>query len=221
MLTLKFTKSDLTLHERSGVMYVRNEEAPPGAKWAWMILGGSLLARAESAITRDRVRQISLQFHGGRQCWMVENCLTSPRTIYPRDDHYGSLPEMMEKFEVITGLKLPAVKLSILGQGICRVDAQGEKWDAGNPWELVPGSVYLTVNPSSGREKLYEAVEARGLMGQACKVAVRFWSESAGGWSETFDPSLVFSGEAWERIRKVGPEPVADQAVAFERQRVS
>jgi hypothetical protein len=219
MLVMKHTQSDLTLHERFGSLFVRHSEAPAGAKWAWGTLGGTVVAMAEQGSHETRFQKVMLQFHGGRQCWMVENCITSVAKIYPRDDYFGTLPKMMAKFEEITGHKLPTMKLSILGQGIFRVDSQGEKWDASNPWELVPGSIYKVVEPYSGREKLYEAVQARGLMAKECRVAVRFWCEDERGWSETFEPGLVFNGDAWERIRVVGAEIAQNCPVTIERQR--
>lgn len=206
-MQLKHLATDLTLHERGGVMYRLNHEDKV-SKNPWGILGGFCLAKAEHPANSDVwVHHAMLQFHGGRQVWMVENERWSRTDMYPRDDHFGSLPAMMKKFKQLTGCDVPEVTLRHVGSGIVRVTPDGEKWNSKNPWELVPGAVYR-VYTDRGTVKEYEAVSVQD------RVEVRIWRGDVMGWSETFDPNMVITGAQWEMIRKINDQQErADEAV--------
>ncbi len=195
--------SELIVSENLGVMKCLTAD-----RKVWVVLGGAGIASAvgpKPDISPESLHYVHLQFHGGRQQWMVEVEKVSPLRIYPREDHWGSLPQMMKIFASKTGLVLPAVRLVQAGLGVSTVTQEGESWDKDNPFELLVGGRYSVLHRGRGRE-----IEVSQRMG---KVEIAFVDRD--GVSETFDPRMILGGEAWLSLRRLSP---GDPAPVFPRE---
>ncbi|WP_404667181.1 hypothetical protein [Roseateles asaccharophilus] len=189
--------TDLTLVEAGGNTFRVHETTRNGGKdLLRVLLGGTVVAEArDTSKVAPESRLVRLQFHGGRNTWMLEDEWVSPARIYPRRDFFGSLPKMMAEFEKATGLRLPEVKIAHLGHGICEYTAAGVVWQAENPWHLEVGQTYQVIRDRLGGMRRFQAVEQAG--------RVRVCMETPDGLSEPIDPSMIFNEMAWLTLRKV------------------
>ncbi|MEJ6002541.1 hypothetical protein [Paucibacter soli] len=161
-----------------------------------VLLGGIVVAEArEMSLTAPESLIVRLQFHGGRNTWMVELERVSPYRIYPRADWWGTLPEMMAAFQRATGIELPAISIADIGVGISEYTAKGVSVLPGNPWRLEVGQTYHVTRDRLGDHRRFQVVERAG------RVEICF--ESPDGLSESFDPTLVLNEMAWLTLRRV------------------
>lgn len=175
------------VHNQGRVTYQLNDSDE------WGLLGGTKLATHDLFRSPDVIHSIHLNFHGGRDCWQVEREHWSKFTIHPREDHYGSLSEMMATFERLSGQRLQEVTLCEMGAGISHVSAQGVRGgklaDLGNPWELEEGAIYRTVRSGKGATiRDYRAV----LVGPGPTRRMELKPvEYPDDFPESFDPGLI------------------------------
>ncbi len=176
----------------------------------WVVLGGAVIASAvgpKPDASPESLHYVHLQYHGGRQQWMVEVEKVSPLRIYPREDQWGSLSQMMKLFVSKTGLVLPAVRLVETGLGVSLVTQGGESWDKENPFELEVGGRYRVLHNKRSRE--FEVSQRMG------RVEIAFVDR--GGVNETFDPRLILVGDAWLSLQRLSPEESTADSLAMLR----
>lgn len=219
MPTFEFTQppsTELIVHSSlSGLQVVtaipRSRAYPNG--YLTMPLGGQVIAEAcAQGLTGGEQWLVRLQYHGGRNTWMVENERYSPLHMYPRDDIWGDLSQMMALFESATGLSLPTLRLVELGIGVTDYTPVGSSASASNPWQLEPGT-YSFVR--GGARRRIEALRlpgagpngADGANGENGPMAVRFVDGDTP--SETFMPAMVLDAAGWLTLTRE-PETVAE-----------
>lgn len=105
---------------------------------------------------------VELFSHGQNGLWSVDNIKHSLYTTFKRDQHFGTLSQMMEKFEDLTGIVLAEVSI-LQREGWRYVRAGSERWNYKNPFELTEGAVYEW--PFSGSKCQFKAVTENGKMG--------------------------------------------------------
>ena len=180
----------------------------------WMLLGGHMLATHDLFRSPDVIHSIHLNFHGGRNCWHVEREHWSKFNIYPREDHYGSLSEMMATFERLSGQTLQEVTVCALGDGISHFSAQGVRGgrlaDPGNPWELEEGAIYR-VDSSHRGEAPYITDYRAVLVGQGPTRRFELTlAKHPHDYPESFDPGLIMEmlirGRGRGQLQKVTHE---------------
>lgn len=163
-----------------------------------VLLGGRPIAVADGGEIDGSVQStnhVILQFHGGRSLWMVDHERVAAEKIFPRDEAYGTLPEMMRLFEKKTGIELDPVRIAHLGRGVSIYSSKGEEFDSNNPYRLNPGEKYQTV--IRGEMRVFEAVQ----MKHGIEIAFVDREESLG---ETFPPLVILDAEAWGRMTPAG-----------------
>lgn len=161
----------------------------------WHLLGGARIATHDLVRNDDVIHSIHLDFHGGRDCWHVENERYSRSTTHPREDYYGSLSDMMAIFERLSGQPLQEVSVFALGAGISHYSSQGVRGgtlaDPGNPWELEEGAIY-SVDSSRRKEAPYITEYRAVRVGKGPIQTMELKPVRAPeNYPETFDPSLV------------------------------
>lgn len=202
--------AELLVHTRGGIQYqvtqvAKNHHNPTGHQS--IVLGGTIVAQAKAKeLGGGDMWLFRLQYHGGRQTWMLESERYSPRHIYPRDDEFAPLPYLMDRFEQRTGLSLPALRIATLGLGITSYTSKGETRDLLNPWQLQVGHYRVL------RQNVLRKIEALEVNGD---MRVRFIDGDAP--SETFEPNLVLDASAWLSLTRLGAENAANAAKAAPR----
>lgn len=166
-----------------------------GGKPDATLLGGHQLARASAPMREGHYDIVHLQFHGGRGCWMVEHERVHPGTVLPRDDAWGTLPEMMALFEKKTGLALPAVKVTDVRRGVYTCRAGTEAVVGWTPYMIQAGERYSFIGHGQPRT----AVAVEGPNG-----SVELRDEKNPILQETYPPSIMFGGPAgWLTLKKL------------------
>ncbi len=132
---------------------------------------------------------VELFCHDGRGQWSVDNISHSMHTTFKRDQHFGTLSQMMAKFEGLTGIVLAEVTI-LERHGWRHVAAGGERWNHKNPFELTEGAVYEW--PLSGSNCQFKALTENGKMGVKPIID--------GQEHEALDPRLVIRHEDALRI---------------------
>lgn len=182
----------------------------------WGILGGTCLATHDLVNNPDVKHSVHLYFHGGKNMWGCEYERWSKYTIIPREDYYGSLHQMMAKFEHLTRQRLEEVTWCQLGAGISHHSAEGIRGgtlaDPRNPWELEEGAIYV-----AGTDKRYRAVR----VGKGPFTYMELKPTSApADYPETFDPSLMMEllikkgGRTQFKLVEPAPKPDVAQEAA-------
>ena len=183
----KITFSSLMANR--GVVHVRAEvelyrDVPQSGD---SILAGACLPDGDGP---NLPQVVTIEYHHGRKCWhvKVEHSIQRRNDLLP-----GNLPDIIRKFEELTGAALPVVKIRHLGVGIypAHTFRVGE-----NPWAFVDGQFY-SVQDKSGRKQTFVADVRNG------RTLISFIRDGQ-AW-EPYEPGHVLSAEEWRTLA-----PVAD-----------
>lgn len=188
-------KTELFLHKRLGLTY-RIDPQATGHEPKSMTAGGMILMEARD-INQDEsnkfYRHVRIVFHGGKDCWMLEDEHVSPYRILPRNDHFGTLSDMMQIFYDLTGIMPKPVTIQDVGWGI-RVAEAGKRDSVapGNPWQYLPGATYSIKrgNRSHSKTELWEVAITKDLMGSVLLHRI----DPAPAIYEPY-PVAIFTGE--------------------------
>lgn len=161
----------------------------------WMLLGGTILFQAsdEGSTRSENFRVVTLQFHGGRNLWSIddEHCVRGE--YKPRNSDFGALKEMMARFEEITGLSLPRIEINHMNGGVWSYSSsEAVRIRLSREFTLRPGFTY-ELPPRLGQSP-------RRYVGRDGTQEVRDADEAGSG--EFFNPWLVFSGDDWLEIAR-------------------
>lgn len=147
---------------------------------------------------------ISIIFHQGRKSWCISREYKSIQKATSYDIDY--LPNVIEKFEALVGMKLPEIQVIEHGVGV--YPAASRYVDSmPNPWKLVESEQYQVELRGEIRQFIVK-------MSTGSISRIAFISESNPGLHETFDPMHVFTQSAWESLVK-SPKVVNRSAPKF------
>lgn len=186
---------ELFFYEKLGDVYdVRVRHG----KLTQILAGGTIFIEAKDSSLNEEQRDyhhIRIQYHGGKKCWMLEDERVNPHILFPRNDAFGTLTEMMNVFYDRTGIAPPDVKITDIGWGVSIVGMRGVRQLPSNPYQLTPGATYEITR--KGRAERWVVARQVGFEHQT--EVSREGSES----HEAFSPRVIFDGVELLSLKRI------------------
>lgn len=146
-------------------------------------------------------RYISVVYHFGRKAWHLHTEFSIQRASSWQP---FALAEAVERFESVTGTKLPDIKIIDLGVGIYSARSRYTN-DVTDPFALKDGVFYTVRDPKRGSRTLVADVRDG-------TARISFIDPENPTFMETYDPLVVLSAHEWRSLTPIDP---AVTAVAY------